>query len=40
MSNDFLAGVVIGVFGGAALIVGAIAVTMWLAEKLEKGERF
>lgn len=40
MGNDFLAGVVVGVFGGAALIVAAIAVVMWMSDRLDKRERF
>jgi Na+/H+ antiporter NhaD/arsenite permease-like protein len=40
MNFDFLAGVVIGILAGAALIIGSIATVMWMSERIEKRERF
>ena len=40
MNFDFLAGVVIGILAGAALIIGSIAVVMWMSDKIDKTERF
>lgn len=36
MNFDFLAGIVIGILAGAALIIGSIAVVMWMSERMGK----